>query len=122
VDLIKKVGSGKDFLGQKHTRSLQHQNPEGPASDCACARVEARGGRDATAVALEAARHILETLSSPPAAGGLAALERIVAEVEAEVAHDREEVLAKARQARARPRRTTPSPQPKRPRGIDPLS
>lgn len=90
VDLIRKVGPGKDFLGQKHTRSLQHQELQKARLFDRRMRGgwESRGGRDATAVALDAARHILETHQPAPLPPEVSvALERIVAEVEAEVAH-----------------------------------
>lgn len=89
VDLIRSVGPGKDFLGQKHTRQMQHQ--ELVKARLFDRRMRGgwlkRGGRDVAAVALEEAVRLLEThepLPLPPPVA--AALQGIIDDVEAEAA------------------------------------
>jgi len=68
VDLIKEMGPGKDFLGQKHTRA--HQREEQSKVGLIDRRMrggwEKRGGKDLAQRAAERAREILETHKPEP--------------------------------------------------------
>ena len=86
VDLIKKVGAGKDFLAQKHTRA--YMNAEQSKVKLIDRRMrgawEKRGGKDLGTAAAEAAREILKTHKPAPLpAEVLAKLRSIVEEAEA---------------------------------------
>jgi len=86
VELIKKVGSGKDFLAQKHTR--QYMKTEQSKVKLIDRRMrgawQKRGGKDLAEVAGERAREILEkhkVTELPPEV--LSKLRSIVEEAEA---------------------------------------
>lgn len=89
VDLIKGVGPGRDYLGQRHTREMQH-------GELTKARLfdrrmrgawEKRGGRSVAEVALEVAVRLLETHEPVALAPEVSqALEKIVTDVEKELA------------------------------------
>jgi len=81
VDLIKKVGPGANFLGEKHTR--QHQRAEQSKVKLMDRRMrgtwDKRGGKDLAQVATERARELLETHAPTPLPPEVAAkLRRIV--------------------------------------------
>lgn len=87
VDLIKQVGPGKDFLGQKHTRL--HQKEEQSKVKLIDRRMrgawEKRGGKDLAQAAKERAREILQTHVPRALPKEVAAeLRSIVARLEAE--------------------------------------
>jgi trimethylamine--corrinoid protein Co-methyltransferase len=86
VELIKKVGAGKDFLAQKHTR--QHMAEEQSKVKLIDRRMrgtwQKRGGKDMAEAAADHARHILETHKPEPLSKEiLAKLRSIVEEQEA---------------------------------------
>lgn len=68
VELIKKVGAGKDFLAQKHTR--QYMGSEQSKVKLIDRRMRGawnkRGGKDLAEAASDQARHILETHKPAP--------------------------------------------------------
>jgi trimethylamine--corrinoid protein Co-methyltransferase len=87
VELIKKVGSGKDFLAQKHTR--QHMGPEQSKVKLIDRRMRGawhrRGGRDLAEEAREKAQDVLQNHKPAPlAAEVLSKLRSIVVDAEAE--------------------------------------
>lgn len=86
VELIKKVGSGKDFLAQKHTR--QYMGTEQSKVKLIDRRMrgawQKRGGKDLAEAAGERAREILDTHKAPELpAEVLSKLRSIVEEAEA---------------------------------------
>ena len=86
VELIKKVGAGKDFLAQKHTR--QYMGPEQSKVQLIDRRMrgawQKRGGKDMAEAAADEARRILETHKPTPLPQDvLAKLRSIVEEQEA---------------------------------------
>lgn len=86
VELIKKVGSGKDFLAQKHTR--QYMGTEQSKVKLIDRRMrgawQKRGGKDLAEAAGERAREILDTHKVPELpADVLSKLRSIVEEAEA---------------------------------------
>lgn len=86
VELIKKVGSGKDFLAQKHTR--QYMGTEQSKVKLIDRRMrgawQKRGGKDLAEAAGERAREILDTHKVPELpAEVLSKLRSIVEEAEA---------------------------------------
>jgi trimethylamine--corrinoid protein Co-methyltransferase len=89
VELIKKVGAGKDFLAQKHTR--EYMGPEQSKVKLIDRRMrgawEKRGGKDLAEVANDKARDILENYKVPELPSEvLSTLRSIVEEAEAEEA------------------------------------
>lgn len=68
VELIKKVGAGKDFLAQKHT--IKHMGQEQSKVKLIDRRMrgtwQKRGGKDMAERAADEARHILETHKPEP--------------------------------------------------------
>jgi trimethylamine--corrinoid protein Co-methyltransferase len=89
VELIKKVGSGKDFLAQKHTR--EYMGPEQSKVKMLDRRMrgawQKRGGKDLAEAAADKARDILDNHKVPELpAEVLSKLRSIVEEAEAEEA------------------------------------
>lgn len=74
VDLIKKVGAGKDFLAQKHTR--QFMGPEQSKPKLIDRRMrgnwQSKGGKDLAEAAREQAMQLLKTHQPPPLPAGVA--------------------------------------------------
>jgi trimethylamine---corrinoid protein Co-methyltransferase len=74
VDLIKKVGIGGNYLGQKHT--MKHLRAEQVQADIIDRRMrggwEKRGSKDLHQAAVERAKKILETHQPKPLEDGLA--------------------------------------------------
>ena len=86
VELIKKVGAGKDFLAQRHT--IQHMGTEQSKVKLIDRRMrgawQKRGGKDLAEAAADEARHILETHKPEPLSKEvLSKLRSIVEEQEA---------------------------------------
>ena len=98
VELIKKVGAGKDFLAQKHTR--QYMGPEQSKVKLIDRRMRGawkkRGGKDMAEAATEEARHILETHKPTPLPKDVVSkLRSIVEEQEALEAEEAAKAAAK---------------------------
>ena len=74
VDLIKKVGIGGNYLGQKHT--MKHLKAEQVQADIIDRRMrggwEKRGAKDLHQAAVERAKKLLETHQPKPLEDGLA--------------------------------------------------
>jgi trimethylamine--corrinoid protein Co-methyltransferase len=89
VELIKKVGAGKDFLAQKHTR--QYMGPEQSKVKLLDRRMrgawQKRGGKDLAEAAADQAREILQNHKPVPLPDDvLKTLRSIVEEAEAKEA------------------------------------
>jgi trimethylamine---corrinoid protein Co-methyltransferase len=98
VELIKKVGSGKDFLAQKHTR--QFMNAEQSKVSIIDRRMRGawnrRGGKDMAEAAADRARDILTNYKPAPLSDDI--LSKLRSIVEEQEAVETEE-LAKAAQS-----------------------
>jgi trimethylamine--corrinoid protein Co-methyltransferase len=89
VELIKKVGAGKDFLAQKHTR--EYMGPEQSKVKLIDRRMrgawQKRGGKDLAEAAADQARDILQNYKPAPLPDAvLKTLRSIVEEAEAKEA------------------------------------
>lgn len=87
VELIKKVGSGKDFLAQKHTRQYMgtEQSKVGLLDRRMRGAWQKRGGKDLAEMATDRAREILESHKVPELPAEVRSkLRSIVEEAEAE--------------------------------------
>lgn len=89
VDLIKKLGPGTDYLGQKHTRLHQHEELVRPRLSDRRVRGawERRGSKSLVDSAKERAREILETHKPLPLDPAVAAkIRSIIEDARAELA------------------------------------